>query len=133
MGVCFVGREHVGKPRCRWEDAVSRDIAGLRQIRNCRTAETNRERCTKKIGNAMAQKWAAARYKKTKKKLMLFLLILFIPYIFLLFWFYPTDVHFYFLLYNTYIIYNDRNRNNRIIENKSVHLSHKNKIILFLL
>ena len=69
MGVCFVGREHVGKPRCRWEDAVSRDIAGLRQIRNCRTAEINRERCTKKIGNAMAQKWAAARYKKKKEKI----------------------------------------------------------------
>jgi hypothetical protein len=49
MKGCFAGRKHVGKPRCRWWDAVSRDIVALPKIRNCGAAETKRQRFRKKF------------------------------------------------------------------------------------
>jgi len=39
----------VGRPRCRWWDAVSSDIVALPKIRNCGAAETKRQSCRKKF------------------------------------------------------------------------------------
>jgi len=55
MKGCFAGRKPVGKPRCRWWDAISRDIVALPKIWNCGVAEMKRQSCRKKFRGCLGQ------------------------------------------------------------------------------
>jgi hypothetical protein len=54
---CFGGGRPVGRPPNIWEDAIQRDAANLLWIWNWK-ATARDEEWKKKVGKAMAQKWA---------------------------------------------------------------------------
>jgi hypothetical protein len=56
----------VGKPRCRWENAVRKYAADLHQMRQWKVAAGNTPCYRRNIGDAMSRKWAAALEKKGK-------------------------------------------------------------------
>lgn len=61
----------MGKPRCRWENAVRRYAADLHQMWEWKAAARNRPCWRRNMGDAVALKRAAASEKKKEKHVVL--------------------------------------------------------------
>jgi hypothetical protein len=58
LGSCFGRRRPVGRLRNRWQGAIQRDATNLLRIWNWKAAARDKEEWRKKVGEAMARKWA---------------------------------------------------------------------------